>query len=61
MSTCSKTPYQTQWLAELTLKKVRQLNASRGKKCPTGTYFCASCRAFHLTSKSVSQKPPWDR
>lgn len=61
MHVCSKIPYRTQWQAEVVLCRLRGLNAARGRKCLTGSYLCSACKAWHLTSKSRSQTPPWAR
>lgn len=57
MPLCTKVPYATQWRAEVALRAIRQKGAALDKKMPTGTYWCRSCRCWHLTSKSESRTP----
>jgi hypothetical protein len=59
MSGCSKVSYRDYATAQLTLKAVQRQNTKRDKRLPTGVHYCSSCRAWHLTSKSRTQTPPW--
>jgi hypothetical protein len=59
MPSCSKICYATQDVAEFHLGAIRRINGRRGKRCPTGSYLCPYCRAWHLTSHSRSQVAPW--
>lgn len=61
MVACDKKPYPTQWRAEVALRACARRARQRGRPEPTGTYLCRHCRRWHLTSKSKSQTPPWDR
>ncbi len=59
MRPCSKIPYSSQQSAEYALKHVRVSCRRRGRKVPTGTYWCSECRTWHLTFKSPSRPAPW--
>lgn len=61
MAVCEKLPYLTQLQAELALRAIARRARERGRRGPTGSYLCRPCRRWHLTSKSKSQRPPWDR
>lgn len=61
MSVCAKIPYPTRGSAEFALRAIHGVSLTRGRKPPTGAYFCTPCRQWHLTSKSKSQVPPWHR
>lgn len=59
MNTCTKKPYRAQWQALAALRAVRRACQRRGNRAPTGVHLCTPCRAWHLTSKSKTQRPPW--
>ncbi len=59
MTGCTKRRYDTRWVAGLALRAVQRKSEALGRKPPTGSYLCGSCRGWHLTSKSKSQVPPW--
>jgi len=61
MGPCQKVAYANQPQAEFALKHVQISCRRRGRKVPTGSYWCASCRRWHLTSKSSSRPAPWQR
>lgn len=59
MATCSKIPYRSLQAAKVALHAVRRSARVTGRRPPTGAYLCSICRAWHLTSKSRIQRPPW--
>jgi hypothetical protein len=59
--TCSKKSYPTQWSAERALAAIKDYSRSHGRTPPTGSYWCAHCKTWHLTSKSKSRTPSWLR
>ena len=59
MSECSKIPYTSRWIALAAMRAIARSRATRGLTGPSGTYFCSSCRRWHLTSKARVQTPPW--
>lgn len=59
MGPCFKVPYSSRPIAEFALRRVQASCRRRGRKVPTGTYWCAECRGWHLTSKSPSRPAPW--
>jgi hypothetical protein len=61
MGQCSKVRYASKAQAELALKHVQLSCRRRGRTVPTGSYWCAGCRSWHLTSKSPSRSAPWDQ
>ena len=61
MLDCSKKFYPNQWAAERALQAIQESGRSRGRKAPTGSYWCGLCQAWHLTSKSRSRTPGWVR
>lgn len=61
MAACSKIRYSNQTVAEKALKCFQDTCRRPGTKMPTGTYWCAACRSWHLTSKSPSRPAPWAR
>ena len=61
MSDCSKIPYSSYTAATIALRAIRRKKIARGLKSPTGAYLCPSCKRWHLTSKSPTQTPPWEK
>jgi hypothetical protein len=61
MVVCQKVAYSNRWSAQRALAAVRDKQARRDRKLPTGTYWCSTCRAWHLTSKSPSRPVPWQK
>lgn len=61
MSGCQKIPYKSCTAATIAMRAIRRKKAARGLKVPTGAYFCGTCRCWHLTSKSPTQTPPWEK
>lgn len=61
MSSCSKVSYPTKIAAVLAIHAIQRRNAARDRKGPTGAYICSACKRWHLTSKSGTQTPPWER
>jgi hypothetical protein len=61
MLPCSKKPHSTRWSAECALRAIQRQNRARDRTAPTGTYWCRNCKAWHVTSKSASRPPPWER
>ena len=59
MSNCSKLPYASRWIALVAMRAIARRRVTRGLAGPRGTYFCRSCRCWHLTSKARIQTPPW--
>lgn len=51
MTTCTKVRYRDRIAALLALAKVRQQDKSHRAKIEARAYFCADCRAWHLTSR----------
>jgi hypothetical protein len=58
MSECSKIPYTSRWIALVAMRAIARRSVTRGLTGPRGTYFCSSCRCWHLTSKARVQTPP---
>ena len=58
---CSKVPYPTQQAAMAAFHGILRANRGRNRKVPTGTHLCSQCRAWHVTSKSGHQVPPWKK
>lgn len=61
MSGCPKVHYPSRNDAERYMGVIAKKCAARGRKAPTGAYLCRECRCWHLTSKSTSQVPPWEK
>ena len=61
MGPCLKISYASRPVAERALKRVQASCRRRGRKIPTGSYWCGECRRWHLTSKSPSRPAPWLR
>jgi hypothetical protein len=61
MLPCSKIRYPNRWSAESALRAIQQKKRGKSSVAPTGAYWCPSCRAFHLTSESLSRPAPWER
>lgn len=61
MDSCSKIPYSSLALACLALRAIQRRSEVRGRKSPSGAYFCGPCRRWHLTSKSPTRVPDWFR
>jgi len=61
MSECSKIPYASRWIALVAMRAIARSRVARGLTGPRGTYFCSSCRCWHLTSKATVQTPPWGK
>src|SRR6478735_6559703 len=59
MLRCSKIRYPTQSSAEMALRAIQRKSRARGRKAPTGSYWCNACRFWHLSSKSPSRRAPW--
>jgi hypothetical protein len=59
MSECSKIAYASRWIALVAMRAIARSRVTRGLTGPRGTYFCSSCRCWHLTSKARVQTPPW--
>ena len=59
MSSCSKISYPTRTAAGLALRAIARKCADPGRKVPRGAYVCASCRSWHLTSRTNVQTPSW--
>lgn len=45
----------------LAMRAIRRKKPARGLNGPTGAYFCPKCKGWHLTSKSRTQTPPWEK
>ena len=58
---CSKRPYRTQRMAICAMRAIVHKCQGQDVKVPTGAYLCSECRCWHLTSKSGTQRPPWDK
>ena len=58
---CSKQPYRTQWMALCAMRAIVLRCQGQNVKVPTGACLCSACRCWHLTSKSGTQTPPWDK
>ncbi|GAB3192062.1 hypothetical protein GCM10027261_03760 [Geodermatophilus arenarius] len=62
MSGCLKKRYPSQVAALLALRAIQKRSPEAERKRPTGVYLCSQCRGqWHLTSKSASQSPPWQK
>ena len=61
MSDCSKIPYLTCRAATVAMRAIQRRYATQGLKGPTGAYLCGTCKRWHLTSRSGTQMPPWER
>ena len=61
MSDCSKIRYTNRWTAICAMRAIARKCTQRDRRYPTGTYFCSSCRSWHLTSKSGNRIPPWEK
>jgi hypothetical protein len=61
MSDCSKIPYRSCTEATLAMRAIRRKKTARGLNGPTGAYLCPTCKRWHLTSKSRTQTPPWQK
>lgn len=57
MSSCSKVSYPTRTAASLALRAIARICADAGRATPRGAYVCASCRSWHLTSRTNVQTP----
>jgi hypothetical protein len=56
---CGKTIYSTQLIAEEAVRGIRKdRRAHHSKKKPCTTYFCADCKAWHITSNKVKPHAP---
>lgn len=51
MTKCQKVSYRDRIAALLALSKVQHQDKSHRAKVESRAYFCADCRAWHLTSK----------
>lgn len=61
MDSCDKIRYDSLVEACAALRAIRRRSVARGRKSPTGAYFCCTCRCWHLTSKSSTRVPTWMR
>lgn len=61
MFTCTKVSYADRTKALIALNAIGRAMKRKGRQGPRGTYLCASCRAWHLTSSPGIQSPPWRR
>ena len=61
MSDCSKIPFASRTKATIAMRAIRRKKTARGLKGPTGAYLCGPCKSWHLTSKSTTQTPPWEK
>jgi hypothetical protein len=61
MSECSKIPYCSCNQATVAMRGIRRKYIAGGVKPPTGAYFCGTCKQWHLTSKSATRTPPWQK
>lgn len=61
MSECSKIPYRSRGAALFAMRGIGRAYRGRGGTGPRGTYFCSSCRCWHLTSRVGVETPPWDK
>jgi len=57
MAACAKIPYPSLHVAEDAMRAIRRRSAGLGRRVPTGVYWCAACRRWHLTSHGKSQVP----
>ena len=57
MDSCSKIPHSSVAVASLALRASQRRSAARGRKSPTGAYFCGPCHRWHPTSKSPARVP----
>lgn len=58
---CSKLPYRTQWMALRAMRAIGRKSKWPGAVVPIGAHFCSECRCWHLTSRSRTQTPPWEK
>lgn len=61
MSDCTKVSLRTAAEAARALSIVSRKKRRAGAKAPTGHYWRANCRAWHLTSRAPSRPAPWTR
>jgi hypothetical protein len=61
MSDCTKIPYASRNAATIAMRAIGRKKIARGLKGPIGAYFCGACKHWHLTSKSVTRTPPWEK
>ena len=61
MSECSKISYGSRGAALFAMRVIARGYRKRGSTGPKGTYFCSSCRSWHLTSRVGVQAPPWEK
>jgi len=61
MATCMKRPFPNEWAARLAVRKIRRRIEGRGLGLPTGIHWCATCMAWHVTSKRQTGTPWWEK